>query len=125
MLIEKQMVPPPPTAQARGLLQLFDTPIVTDVPSPAEILHGRSAQGAVFQDIQNKSIWDRFAIQLMEIQNAQKEQFDRSDRAKDPRVIHRCNPQAERQSLQEKQSAFITHLLRRHQIPDPYKSKRG
>ena len=28
-----------PTAQARALLQLHDTPIVTDLPS-AEILHG-------------------------------------------------------------------------------------
>ena len=36
-----------PTAQARALLQLCDTPIVTDLPSPAEILHGRPAQGAV------------------------------------------------------------------------------
>ena len=36
-----------PTAQARALLQLHDTPIVADLPSPAEILHGRPAQGAV------------------------------------------------------------------------------
>ena len=30
-------------AQARALLQLCDTPLVKDLPSPAEILHGRSA----------------------------------------------------------------------------------
>ena len=36
-----------PNAQARTLLQLLDTPISADLPSPAEILHGRSAQGAV------------------------------------------------------------------------------
>ena len=33
-----------PTAQPRSLLQLRDTPIVTDLPSPAEILHGIPAQ---------------------------------------------------------------------------------
>ena len=36
-----------PNAQARALLQLHDTPITKDLPSPAEILHGRPAQGAV------------------------------------------------------------------------------
>ena len=36
-----------PNAQARALLQLWDTPISTDLPSPAEILHGCSAQWAV------------------------------------------------------------------------------
>ena len=36
-----------PNAQARALLQLRDTPITKDLPSPAEILHGRPAQGAV------------------------------------------------------------------------------
>ena len=32
-----------PNAQARALLQLHDTPITKDLPSPAEILHGWSA----------------------------------------------------------------------------------
>ena len=36
-----------PNAQARALLQLCDTPIMTDLPSPAEILHGHPAQGTV------------------------------------------------------------------------------
>ena len=36
-----------PNAQARALLQLHDTLIAKDLPSPAEILHGRPAQGAV------------------------------------------------------------------------------
>ena len=36
-----------PNAQARALLQLRDTPITADLPSPAEILHGHPAQGAV------------------------------------------------------------------------------
>ena len=29
-----------PNAQAQALLQLQDTPILADLPSPAEILHG-------------------------------------------------------------------------------------
>ena len=42
-----------PNAQAKALLQLRDTPIMADLPSPAEILHGRPAQGAVpFKTIQ-------------------------------------------------------------------------
>ena len=36
-----------PNAQAKALLQLHDTPITADLPSPAEILHGHPAQGAV------------------------------------------------------------------------------
>ena len=36
-----------PNAQARALLQLCDTPIMADLPSPAEILHGHPTQGAV------------------------------------------------------------------------------
>ena len=70
-------------AQARALLQLWDTPILTDLPSPAEILHGQPAQGAVISRpsklINICQIWQR----LIEIQNTQKEQFDRAHRAKD------------------------------------------
>ena len=36
-----------PNAHARALLQLHDTPITADLPSPAEILHGWPTQGAV------------------------------------------------------------------------------
>ena len=36
-----------PSGLARALLQIWDTPISTDLPSPAEILHGQPAQGAV------------------------------------------------------------------------------
>ena len=72
-----------PTAQAWALLQLRDTPIVADLPSPAEILHGRLAQGAVIPRcpkwINMRQIWQR----LIEIQDAQKRHFDRAHRAKD------------------------------------------
>ena len=36
-----------PNPQARALLQLHDTPITADLPSPAEILYGHPAQGTV------------------------------------------------------------------------------
>ena len=76
-----------PTAQARALLQLWDTPIATDLPSPAEILHSRPAQGAVLSRCP-KQINVRWIQQrLIEIQNSQKEQFDRSHRAKDLWVL--------------------------------------
>ena len=38
-----------PNVQARALLQLWDTPISTDLPSPTEILHGWLAQGSTDQ----------------------------------------------------------------------------
>ena len=41
-----------PNAQARALLQLCDTPIMADLPSPAEILHGHPAQGTVLSLLQ-------------------------------------------------------------------------
>ena len=72
-----------PTAQARALLQLCDTPIAADLPSPAEILHGGSAQGAVIPRhpkwINMRQIWWR----LIEIQHAQKQEINRAHRAKD------------------------------------------
>ena len=71
------------TAQARALLQLCNTPIVTDLPSPAEILHGRPAQGAVLPRHPKWINMRQIQQRLIEIQNAQKEQFDRSHRAKD------------------------------------------
>ena len=77
-----------PNAQARTLLQLWDTPISVDLPSPVEILHGRPAQGAVLSRPSKckkiHQIWHR----LIEIQNTQKEQFDRVHRAKDLWVLN-------------------------------------
>ena len=52
-----------PNAWASALLQLQDTPISTDLPSPAEILHGPPAQGAVISRpsklINIHQIWQR------------------------------------------------------------------
>ena len=75
------------TAQARALLQLHDTPIVADLPSPAEILHGRPAQGAVIPRRPKRINMRQIQQRLIEIQDAQKQQFDRSHRAKDLWVL--------------------------------------
>ena len=66
----------PPTAQARALLKLCDTPIVADLPSPVEILHGRPAQGTVVPRHPKWINIRQICQRLIEIQNAQKEQFD-------------------------------------------------
>ena len=76
-----------PNAQARVLLQLHDTPILADLPSPAEILHGFPAQGAVLsrpsKPINTHQIWQK----LIQIQDEQKENFDKAHRAKDLWVL--------------------------------------
>ena len=77
-----------PTAQARALLQLHDTPIAADLPSPAEILHGRPAQGAVVPRCPKRINIRQICQRLIEIQNAQKEQFDQAHRAKDLQVLN-------------------------------------
>ena len=73
-----------PNAQARALLQLRDTPIVKDLPSPAEILHGWPAQGAVMPQRHRPINIQKIRHQLLEIQQMQKEHFDR---AKDERIL--------------------------------------
>ena len=72
-----------PNAQARALLQLHDTPIAADLPSPAEILHGWPAQGAVMPRCHRPINIPRICRCLLEIQNTQKEHFNRAHRAKD------------------------------------------
>ena len=57
-----------PNAQAQALLQLCDTPITSDLPSPAEIL---------------PQIWQK----LIQFQRKQKENFDKAHRAKDLCVL--------------------------------------
>ena len=60
-----------PNAQARALLQLHYTPIMVDLPSPAEILHGHPAQGTVLsrpsKHVNIPQIWQKL-IQLQEKQ---------------------------------------------------------
>ena len=49
-----------PNAQAQALLQLCDTPISADLPSPAEILHGCLHKEQFFQDHPNLSTYVTF-----------------------------------------------------------------
>ena len=76
-----------PNVQARALLQLRDTPLAKDLPSPAEILHGwlntRSCHARPHRPINIQRIhrW------LLEIQHMQKEHFDQAHRAKDERIL--------------------------------------
>ena len=76
-----------PNAQAWALLQLCDTPLASDLPSPAEILHGWPAQGAVMPHPHRPINIQRICRRLLEIQNTQKEHFDWAHRAKDKRVL--------------------------------------
>ena len=72
-----------PNAQARALLQLHDTPITADLPSPAEILHGHPAQGTVLSRPSKKVNIRQICQRLVELQEKQKEQFDRAHQARD------------------------------------------
>ena len=72
-----------PNSQARALLQLCDTPIAKDLPSPVEILHGWPTQGAVMPQRHRPVNIPRIRRRLLEIQNTQKEHFNRAHRAKD------------------------------------------
>ena len=76
-----------PNSQARALLQLHNTPITKDLPSPAEILHGRPSQGAVMPQHHRPVNIPRIHQCLLEIQSNQKEHFNRAHRAKDKRVL--------------------------------------
>ena len=61
-----------PSAQARSLLQLHDTPIMADLPSPAEILHGHPAQGAVLSRPSKRVNICQIKQRLIELQEKQK-----------------------------------------------------
>ena len=77
-----------PTAQARALCQLHDTPIVADLPSPAEILPGRPAQSAVISRYPKCINMRQIQQRLIEIQDAQKQHFDRDHTVKDLWVLN-------------------------------------
>ena len=76
-----------PNAQARALLQLHDTPITGDIPSPAEILHGCPAQGTVLSRPSKKVNIHQIHQRLVELQEKQKEQFDKAHQARDLRPL--------------------------------------
>ena len=72
-----------PNAQARALPQLCDTPIMADLPSPAEILHGHPAQSTVLSRPSKRVNICQIRQRLVKLQEKQKEHFDRAHRAKD------------------------------------------
>ena len=76
-----------PNAQARALLQLCDTPIMADLPSPAEILHGCPAQGAVLSRPSKHVNIHQIRQRLIQLQEKQKENFNKTHRAKDLCVL--------------------------------------
>ena len=90
-----------PNAQAKALLQLCDTPIKADLPSPAEILHGRPAQGTVLSRPSRKVNICQICQRLVELQEKQKEQFDRAHQARD---LHPLKVQEWVQFFQNKQA---------------------
>lgn len=68
---------------AKALLQLRDTPLADDLPSPAEILHGQLAQGAVGPQ-HTRPVNIKWVCQkLIERQDKQKQNFDKAHRASD------------------------------------------
>ena len=76
-----------PNAQARALLQLHDTPITADLPSPAEIPHGHPTQGTVLSRPSKRVNIHQIRQRLIELQEKQKEHFDKAHRAKDLCVL--------------------------------------
>ena len=67
-----------PNAQVRALLQLHDTPIMADLPSPAEILHGRPAQGTLPSWPPKRVNIHQIHQRLIKLQDKHKEQFNRA-----------------------------------------------
>ena len=90
-----------PNAQARALLQLRDTPIMADLPSPAEILHGVQHKVQSFQDHPRRVNICQICQRLVELQEKQKEQFNRAHRAKD---LHPLKVKEQVQFFQNKQA---------------------
>ena len=76
-----------PNAQARALLQLCNTPITADLPSPAEILHGHPAQGSVLSRPSKRVNICQIRQRLIKLQEKQKEHFNKAHRAKDLHVL--------------------------------------
>ena len=85
MLTRKWM--DPPNDQVRALLQLCDTPIMADLLSPAEILHGHPTQGALLSRPSKRVNICQIRQRLIKLQEKQKEHFDKAHRAKDLCVL--------------------------------------
>ena len=60
---------------------------MSDLPSPAEILHGRPAQGTVLSRPSKPSNISQIWQKLIQLQEKQKENFDKDHRAKDLHVL--------------------------------------
>ena len=90
-----------PNAQAKALLQLCDTPIMADLPSPAEILHGQPAQGTLLSRPSKRVNIRQIQQRLVELQEKQKEQFNRAHQAKD---LHPLKVKEQVQFFQNKQT---------------------
>ena len=121
-----------PNAQARALLQLHDTPITADLPSPAEILHGHPAQGTVLSRPSKRVNIHQIHQRLVKLQEKQKEQFNRAHRARDlcplkvreqvQFFLHDPGPQW--QSLQKEQSSLEAHMSQWLLLSRPSSEKR-
>ena len=72
-----------PNAQVQALLQLCDTPIMADLPSAAEILHGHPAQGIVLSRPSKCVNIPHIRQKLIQLQEKQKENFNKAHRTKD------------------------------------------
>ena len=90
-----------PNAQAKALLQLRDTPITADLLSPAEILHGRPTQGTVLSRPSRNVNIHQICQRLVELQEKQKEQFNRAHQARD---LHPLKVKERVQFFQNKQA---------------------
>ena len=76
-----------PMLKLKTLLQLHDTPITSDLPSPAEILHGHPAQGAILSRPSKPVNIPQIQQKLIQLKEKQKENFDKAHRAKDICVL--------------------------------------
>ena len=76
-----------PNAQARALLQLRDTPITKDLPSPADILHRCPHKELSFPDVTDLSTYQESANVYLKFKTHKKNTSIGAHRAKDERVL--------------------------------------
>ena len=96
-----------PNAQARALLQLWDTPIMADLPSPVEILHGQPAQGAVLSRPSKQiNIW-QIHQRLVKIQNTHRRS---SLTEHTEQRINECSRWMNEYSSFQKNKGWVNHI---------------